>query len=61
LRRQVYGKIQYVTSGADFKVQVVDSFPDLKVQEVTSFPDKAGKWQVVTSGAKVRHTERQRR
>ena len=43
------GKVQIVSSGADFKVQAVTSFPDLKVQFVESFPDDCGEWQVVES------------
>lgn len=47
--KRLWGKVQFVNSGADLKVQVVTSFPDLKVQQVTSFPDSCGKWQTVTS------------
>jgi hypothetical protein len=43
------GKVQVVTSGADFKVQIVTSFPDLKVKMVESFPDDCGEWQMVES------------
>lgn len=47
--KQLWGKIQVVTSFPDVKVQEVSSFPDVKVQKVSSFPDKCGKWQFVTS------------
>ena len=47
--KQLYGKIQEVSSFPDVKVQVVSSFPDVKVQKVSSFPDSCGKWQMVTS------------
>ena len=47
--KKLWGKVQFVQSGADLKVEVVNSFPDLKVLKVTSFPDSCGKWQAVTS------------
>jgi hypothetical protein len=47
--KKLWGKVQFVQSGADLKVQEVTSFPDLKVLKVTSFPDSCGKWQTVTS------------
>jgi hypothetical protein len=47
--KKLWGKVQFVTSGADLKVEVVNSFPDLKVLKVTSFPDACGKWQAVTT------------
>lgn len=47
--KNLWGKIQVVTSFPDFKVKKVTSFPDLKVKWVTSFPDACGKWQKVTS------------
>ena len=47
--KKLWGKVQFVESGADLKVEVVNSFPDLKVLKVTSFPDACGKWQTVTS------------
>jgi hypothetical protein len=43
------GKVQVVSSGADFDVQIVTSFPDLKVKLVESFPDDCGEWQMVES------------
>lgn len=45
----LYGRVQVVSSFADFKVQVVGSFSDLKVQKVTSFPNDCGEWQFVES------------
>ena len=47
--KNLWGKIQVVTSFPDFKVKKVTSFPDLKVKWVTSFPDSCGKWQKTTS------------
>ncbi len=47
--KKMSGKVQIVSSFADFKVQIVNSFPDLKVQQVTSFPNDCGKWQIVES------------
>lgn len=47
--KQLWGKVQFVTSFPDIKVQVVNSFPDLKVQMVNSFPDSCGKWQETSS------------
>jgi hypothetical protein len=47
--KRLWGKVQFVQSGADLKVEVVNSFPDLKVLKVSSFPDACGKWQAVTS------------
>ncbi len=46
--KQLFGKVQFVTSFPDFKVRE-SSFPDLKVQKVTAFPSSCGKWQEVTS------------
>lgn len=43
----IFGKIQIVDHGADYKVRVVDHFADLHVQVVEHFPDKPGKWQMV--------------
>jgi hypothetical protein len=45
--KQLYGKVQVVTSFPDIKVQIVTAFPDLKVQVVDAFPDACGKWQMV--------------
>lgn len=45
--KQLWGKIQVVTSFPDVKVQVVRAFPDVKVQKVKAFPDQCGKWQLV--------------
>lgn len=45
--KQLWGKIQVVTSFPDVKVQVVKAFADVKVQVVKAFPDKCGKWQMV--------------
>ena len=45
----LYGRVQVVTSFADFDVRVVTSFPDLDVEVVTSFPDRCGKWEFVNS------------
>ena len=47
--KNLWGKVQLVTSFPDIKVQVVKSFPDLKVKKVKSFPNSCGKWQFVTS------------
>eukprot|EP00009_Paramoeba_aestuarina_P003425 CAMPEP_0201521618 /NCGR_PEP_ID=MMETSP0161_2-20130828/15209_1 /ASSEMBLY_ACC=CAM_ASM_000251 /TAXON_ID=180227 /ORGANISM="Neoparamoeba aestuarina, Strain SoJaBio B1-5/56/2" /LENGTH=192 /DNA_ID=CAMNT_0047920281 /DNA_START=12 /DNA_END=590 /DNA_ORIENTATION=+ len=48
---KVYGKIQFVKAGADYKVKEVKSYPDLKVSKVSSFADKPGKWKIVDYGA----------
>ncbi len=47
--KQLWGKVQFVSSFPDVKAQVVTSFPDLKVQMVNSFPDSCGKWQETSS------------
>ncbi len=46
---KLYGKVQFVSSFADFKIKYVSSFPDIKVKFVSSFPDDCGEWQEVTS------------
>ncbi len=47
----LYGKVEVVNIGADFKVEVVDISPDLKVEKVDISPNKCGKWEFVTTGA----------
>ena len=47
--QQLFGKVQVVTSFADFRVQRVENFADLNVQRVKSFPDACGKWQWVNA------------
>ncbi|MEK9786161.1 MAG: hypothetical protein VW546_09150 [Gammaproteobacteria bacterium] len=47
--KKLYGKVQVVTSFADFKVEEVQSFPDLKVEKKSSFADDCGEWEFVDS------------
>lgn len=52
--KKLYGKVQFVTSGADFKIQYVDSYADINVQMVSSGATSCGKWQEVSSGADIK-------
>ena len=47
----LYGKVEVVTIGADFKVEVVTCGADLKVEPVTMSADRCGEWEFVTIGA----------
>lgn len=47
--KNLYGKVQVVSSFPDFKVKIVNSFPDLKVEKVSSFASSCGKWEFVNS------------
>lgn len=47
----LYGKVQVVDYGQDFKVQVVDYGQNLKVQEVSYGATSCGKWELVDYGA----------
>jgi len=47
----LYGKVQIVDYGQDFKVQVVDYGQNLKVQEVSYGATSCGKWELVDYGA----------
>lgn len=47
--KRLWGKVQFVSSGADLKIELVTAFADLKVLKVTAFPDSCGKWQTVTA------------
>lgn len=45
----LHGKVQVVSSFADFQVEIVGSFEDLRVEKVKAFPDECGQWQFVES------------
>jgi hypothetical protein len=47
----LYGKVQVVDYGADFKVQIVDYGADLNVKEVSYCAYSCGEWQIVDYGA----------
>ena len=47
----LYGKVEVVTSGADFKVEVVTIGADLQVEPVTIGANRCGQWEFVTIGA----------
>jgi hypothetical protein len=47
----LYGKVEIVDYGQDFKVQVVDYGQNLKVQEVSYGATSCGKWELVDYGA----------
>lgn len=47
----LYGKVQIVNYGADFRVQIVDYGADLNVKEVTYGAYSCGEWQIVDYGA----------
>jgi hypothetical protein len=49
--KQLFGKVQIVEYGADFKVQKVDYGSDLKVRAVDYGASSCGKWQFVEYGA----------
>jgi hypothetical protein len=49
--KQLFGKVQIVEYGADFKVQIVDYGSDLKVRKVDYGASSCGKWQFVDYGA----------
>lgn len=52
--KNLFGKVQFVTSQPDLKIQYVDSNADIDVQMVTSSPNSCGKWQEVTSSPNLR-------
>ncbi|MBN1339287.1 MAG: hypothetical protein JXA03_08185 [Bacteroidales bacterium] len=45
--KELFGKIQRVTSFADLKVEVVDYNADLEVDTTSSWPSKCGQWKFV--------------
>lgn len=47
----LYGKVEVVTIGADFKVEVVTIGADLQVEPVTIGANRCGQWEFVTIGA----------
>ena len=47
----LYGRVEVVTSGADFKVEVVTIGADLQVEPVTIGANRCGQWEFVTIGA----------
>lgn len=47
----LYGKVQIVNYGADFRVQIVDFGADLNVKEVSYGAYSCGEWQIVDYGA----------
>lgn len=47
--KNLYGKVQFVTSHPDIKIQYVDAYADINVQMVTSGATTCGKWQEVSS------------
>lgn len=47
--KPLWGRVQFVTSGADLKIEIVSLGADLKVMEVSSLPNACGKWQTVTA------------
>jgi len=47
--KQLWGRVQFVTSGADLKIDIVSLGADLRVMEVSSLPNACGKWQTVTA------------
>lgn len=47
----LYGKVQIVNYGADFRVQIVDYGADLNVKEVSYGAYSCGEWQIVDYGA----------
>jgi hypothetical protein len=47
----LFGKVQIVDYGADFRVQIVDYGADLKVKEVSYGAYSCGEWQIVDYGA----------
>ncbi|MBQ8445599.1 MAG: hypothetical protein IJX22_04350 [Opitutales bacterium] len=47
LARGLYGKIQFVTSGEDYKVRIVSGYEDLKVRYVLGDAKKPGQWKIV--------------
>ncbi len=49
--KQLFGKVQIVEYGADFKIQKVDYGSDLKVQLVEYGASSCGRWQIVDYGA----------
>lgn len=52
--KKLFGKVQFVSSQADFKIQYVDSYADINVQMVSSGATSCGKWQEVSSGADLK-------
>lgn len=50
----LYGKVEVVKSGADFKVQIVNVGADLKVELVDVGANSCGKVEVVKVGADVK-------
>lgn len=52
--KNLYGKVQFVTSHPDIKIQYVDANADIDVQMVTSSPNSCGKWQEVSSSPNLR-------
>jgi hypothetical protein len=48
---ELFGKVQLVNYGADFKVQVVDYGADLNVKQVSYGAYSCGEWQIVDYGA----------
>jgi hypothetical protein len=47
----LFGKVQVVDYGADFRVQIVDYGADLNVKEVSYGAYSCGEWQIVDYGA----------
>jgi len=50
----VYGKIQFVEYGEDYKVKFVGVLADLEIKYVDLFADSPGEWDIVDYGARYK-------
>jgi len=48
---EVFGKIEFVESGENYKVKILDKGSDLKIRLVSFEANSKGKWELVNSGA----------
>lgn len=52
--KELYGKVQKVSFGADLKAEVVSYNADLEVDTTESWPDECGEWKFVESSADLK-------
>lgn len=50
----LYGKVKFVSSHADYKVRIVNHHGRLRVKYMKNFADDPGEWQPVIFGEKFR-------
>lgn len=47
---KLYGRVRFVSDGADFRIKFVSGNPDLNIRFVTRPANKCGEWQIVEGG-----------